>query len=141
MAPTSRPPSLPSIPDIALDLDEKTHLLPDVDEALSSTGDSSTTLDEEDDFRPSRSHSTHTQHSFHRQRPLFPTRFPSIASTTHTTYTNATRPLTPRQFDLTCQVQPLYVSPLTTYTQPDSSTNTVSANSPPRKKLSTSPGQ
>jgi hypothetical protein len=110
MAPSSRPPSLPSIPDIALDLDEKTHLLPEFDEVLSSTGESSTTLDDDDDFRPSRSHSTHTQHSYHRQRPPFPTRFPSIASTTHTTYTNTTRPLTPRQFDLTCQVQPLYVS-------------------------------
>ena len=107
MAPSSRPPSLPCIPDIdiALDLDEKAHLLPELDEVLSSTGESSTTLDEEDDFRPSRTHSTHTQHSFHRR--VLPARFPSISSIAPTTYT--THPMT--RHDLACQAHPLYVPP------------------------------
>ncbi|KAK3293194.1 uncharacterized protein B0H64DRAFT_465280 [Chaetomium fimeti] len=109
MAPTSRPPSLPSIPDIALDLDEKAQLLPELEEVLSSGGETCTTLDEEDDFRPSRSHSTRTQNSFHR-RIVLPSRFPSISSS-HAPTTLTTLPLTPRRHDPTCQVQPLQLPP------------------------------
>lgn len=109
MAPSSRPPSLPSIPDIALDLDEKTQLLPELEEVLSSGAETSTTLDDEYDFRPSRSHSTRTQNSFHR-RIVLPSRFPSISSS-HAPTTLTTLPLSPRHHDVTCQVQPLYAPP------------------------------
>ncbi|KAK4152315.1 hypothetical protein C8A00DRAFT_35010 [Chaetomidium leptoderma] len=111
MAPNSRAPSLPSIPDIALDLDEKMYLLPELDETLSSTGESSSTaLDDDYDFRPTRSHSTHTQHSFHHRRIVLPVRFPSISSNnTHATYT--TLPPTPHRQDLVSQTQPLQLPP------------------------------
>ncbi|KAK4033656.1 hypothetical protein C8A01DRAFT_39889 [Parachaetomium inaequale] len=111
MAPNSRPPSLPSIPDISLDLDEKTHLLPELEEALSSAGETSTTFDDDNDFRPSRSHSTHTQNSFHHRRIVLPSRFPSTSSSAPTTYTTTTLPLSPRRYDLTYQVQPLQLPP------------------------------
>ncbi|KAH6847845.1 hypothetical protein B0I37DRAFT_415556 [Chaetomium sp. MPI-CAGE-AT-0009] len=109
MAPSNRPPSLPSIPDIALDLDEKAQLLPELEEVLSSGGETSTTLDEDDEFRPSRSHSTRTQNSFHR-RIVLPSRFPSISSS-HAPTTLTTLPLSPRRHDVTCQVQPLQLPP------------------------------
>ncbi|KAK4237024.1 hypothetical protein C8A03DRAFT_35063 [Achaetomium macrosporum] len=107
--PASRPPSLPCIPDIALDMDEKTPFLPELDEILSSTGESAT-LDEDDDFRPSRSHSTHTQHSAAHRRIHFPTRLPSSSS--NITYTYNPLPLTPRRPDhVAYQVQPLQLPP------------------------------
>ncbi|KAH6623057.1 hypothetical protein F5144DRAFT_351316 [Chaetomium tenue] len=109
MAPSSRPPSLPSIPDIALDLNEKAQLLPELEEVLSSGAETSTTLDEDYDFRPSRSHSTRTQNSFHR-RIVLPSRFPSISSS-HAPTTLTTLPLSPRHHDVTCQVQPLQLPP------------------------------
>ncbi|KAG7284945.1 hypothetical protein NEMBOFW57_009560 [Staphylotrichum longicolle] len=87
---------------MALDLDEKAHLLPELDEVLSSTGESSATLDEDDDYRPSRNHSTHTQHSSHRR--VLPARFPSISSIAPTTYT--AHPLL-SWHDLAGQAQPL----------------------------------
>ncbi|KAK3305887.1 uncharacterized protein B0T15DRAFT_556404, partial [Chaetomium strumarium] len=101
--PVSRPPSLPCIPDIALDIDEKTPFLPELDEILSSTGASST-LDEDDDFRPSRSHSTHTQHSaVHRRIHFHPTRLPSVSS--NITYNPLPQPL--KKNKLTRQISQL----------------------------------
>ncbi|KAK3904454.1 hypothetical protein C8A05DRAFT_31781 [Staphylotrichum tortipilum] len=131
MAPTTRAPALPSIPDIALDLEEKLHLLPDLDEV---TVQSSTTLDEDDDFRPSRSHSTHTQHSLQQQHRLvhLPSRFPSISSVAsgHATYTSL--PLSPRRHDASsCYPQPLSL-PSTQKTLHESWTITYHHPSPPR---------
>ncbi|KAK4140998.1 uncharacterized protein C8A04DRAFT_14433 [Dichotomopilus funicola] len=137
MPANNRPPSLPSIPDIGLDLDDKNTLLPELEQALSATGassSSSTTFEEDDDatvFRPSRSHSTRTvvnhggnsannsannNNPFHapQRRIVLPSRFPSTSSshyapTTATTVTSV--PLSPRRYDVTCQVQPLQLPP------------------------------
>ncbi|KAK4249278.1 hypothetical protein C7999DRAFT_30333 [Corynascus novoguineensis] len=109
MAPNSRPPSLPVIPDIALDLDEKTRLLPELEEVFSSTGETCTTFEEDDEYRPTRSHSINTQNSYQHRRIVFPSRIPSTSSSAPTTYT--TLPLSPRHYDITCQVQPLQLPP------------------------------
>ncbi|KAK4120645.1 hypothetical protein N657DRAFT_648811 [Parathielavia appendiculata] len=110
MAPNTRPPSLPLIPHFALELEEKAQLLPELDEILSSTGESSATLDEEDYYRPSHSHSARIHNSIHHRRVFLPSRFPSVSSNAHTTaYT--TLPLSPRRYDLVCQPQPLQLPP------------------------------
>ncbi|KAL2133209.1 hypothetical protein VTI74DRAFT_2754 [Chaetomium olivicolor] len=108
--PTSRPPSLPCIPDIDLDLDEKAHLLPELEDFLSAAGESSTTLDEEDNFLPSRSQTILSRHSScnaHHRRRLLPSRLPSISSTTF----NVLPPPSPRRVDLAYQGPSLQLRP------------------------------
>ena len=107
MAPThSRTPSLPCIPDVDFDFDEKCQLLPELD-MLSLTGcDDAATLDEESHSQISRSRSTRTA-QFELQPHRIPIRFPSSSSSSST---YGTLPLSTRCTDLTFQTQ-LYVPP------------------------------
>ncbi len=124
MAPASRPPSLPSIPDILLDLDEKTQLLPDLDEVLSAAGDP---VDEEEaDFRPARSHSTHTHHHRH---VLLPSRYPSVCSSrSSVTHTATTTPHHQNQPPV------LYVPPISSSHSQPNTNKTPHRTLPPSQK-------
>ncbi|KAK4101209.1 hypothetical protein N658DRAFT_496510 [Parathielavia hyrcaniae] len=136
MAPNTRPPGLPSIPDFPLDLDEKMHLLPELDEILSSTtGESSATL-EEDDCRPSRSHSTRTHNSVYQRRVFLPSRFPSVSSDAHTTTGYTTLPpLSPRRYDQLCQPQPLQLPPFQKFALESWTITYHHPTPPPRTRL------
>ncbi|KAK4131253.1 hypothetical protein BT67DRAFT_436401 [Trichocladium antarcticum] len=115
MAPThSRAPSLPSIPDVDFDFDEKSQLLPELDDMLSLAGcDDTATLDEENNSQISRSRSTHAV-PFDLQPRRIPVRFPSSSSSSTTSTTSSTTysaalPFAARCTDLACQSQAFQV--------------------------------
>lgn len=129
MAPThNRAPSLPCIPDVDFDFDEKSQLLPELDDMLSLAGcDDTATLDEENNSQISRSRSTHAV-PFDLQPRRIPVRFPSSSSSTasSTTY-SAALPFAARGTDLACQSQALYV-PVPLRRKPTSTPQPASQN-------------
>ncbi|KAL2174119.1 uncharacterized protein P884DRAFT_250305 [Thermothelomyces heterothallicus CBS 202.75] len=105
MAPNNRSPGLPAIPDMVQGETER--LIPELEEAVSSTGETIVTVTlEDDECRPARSHSTSTQNSRRPRRTVLPSRFPSTSSSNSPAMYPAL-PVSPRHYDITCQVQPL----------------------------------